>query len=291
MTRSYFYIALLLLLASSCQTRDKVERTVRQNADTCYYRLMEAEVDLIGEYLRKQDFNDGLKFECRDQTKAPYPSLFAALDSMRFLHDRVLDNRGNFYTAQDSRLKRIGSYKKADVVLLGKDLDAECSKAKKNLAALEKRFWVQCNAYDSLCLAHVIYRVTHGEYADSLLNRLMLWEDSLEEQGRMIGKARSVLKASGLETLSDEYQRVYTPVSHMEKLHKDFQAKILTIENQHGRYDGARPDEWFYRGPYLVARHDVDKSEQGLTELATMMVKFRALHQDYAIRKEALGMR
>lgn len=289
--RFFVYISVFLLAASSCQTRDQVERSVREKADTCYYRLMQAEVDVIGEYMRKKDFNDGLVFECREPEKEPYPELFENLDSMLVVHNLVLDNRGNFFVAQDSRLKRTGFYKKADMLLLAKDLEIACQQAHAAFASLEERFLRYQNRYDALCAEHGIVRITHGEYADSLLARLVLWEDSLEEQGRMIGKSRSLLKASGLETLSDEYQKIYAPLSQMEKLHKEFQGQLLLVENQHGRYDSARPDEWYYKGPYLVPRHDVDKTEDEIVELGTMMQQFRDLHTDFTTLSEALGSR
>ena len=73
------------------------------------------------------------------------------------------------------------------------------------------------------------------------------------------------------------YQRVYKPLSQMEKLHKEFQSQLLLVENQHGRFDRSRPDEYYYMGPHLVRRHDIEKTEDELAKMEDMMERFNTL--------------
>lgn len=144
-------------------------------------------------------------------------------------------------------------------------------------------FQSRWDVYDSLRTAHGIQMISHREYGDSLMDRLMAWQDTLVAQGSTISQCNQALKASGLDSRSDEYRSRYQPISQMQLIHKQFQAKLLQVENQQSRYASARQDEVFYLGPYLVERHDVMASERFFDELREFQGEFNALLREFRI--------
>lgn len=233
-----------------------------------YLSLMEGEAELVGEYLRTREFVTQMKWECREPEQHPYPELFSLLDSMRVLHDLALDNRGEFYQQKvhyDSlRISR------RHVNATRQSVHAVSEQSFQNLGRINRRFQQVDARFDSICTAEVIYRVTHGQYADSLLRRIMQWQDSLEWQGRQIAQSRLAFRALGFAASDTVGQQIYAPLSSMEKQHKAFINHVGVVEGHHGRFDRSRPDEYFFRGPRLVPRTDVDKIEAQVDSLAAM---------------------
>lgn len=266
----------VLLCLTACGPK-LTKLALQDQSQECYLDLMLEESNTVGTYLTRREFNAGLKWECRAPEKAPYPTLFALVDSMKMCHDDALGNRGRYFTTKEELLATFPSkrpQKKEHFIRLAHICDSahgECAIIDARLEALEAH-------YLALCAEHRIERITHGEYGASLWARLEQWSDTMEQQGRWIGGGRSLLKGSGLDPLSDAYQSLYAPLSMLQKMHKEFQAQMLLVENQHGRYASSRQDEFYYKGPYLVRRHDVEKTEEEIRNLDRMHVAFMAQH-------------
>ena len=274
--KSVVCMAIVAGLTAACTSVLPADQ-FRVLSDAHHYSLMEGENATIGDYLNRKDFNSGLKWECREQDKAPYPELFGMMDTLTALNNAILGNRGAYYAKREALLEAYPSQvQKRRKHAVASEADDYAS-ALDSLAGLKANYAHWQSRYDSICSVHGIRRVTHAQYADSLLRRMERWQDSLVVQGRIIGKGRMRMRAADAEVSDPSYQRVYKPLSQMEKLHKQFQSQLLLVENQHGRFDRSRPDEYYYMGPYLVRRHDIEKTEEEIVEMGEMMERFNAL--------------
>lgn len=242
---------------------------------TNHTQLMRGEQVIEGKFYTKEEFHVELMFECREKGLAPYAELIELKEELDIIHKKVLKNRGAYYSTADSCKKQMASAKPEKVAELTKIEDQAYKSAEVKLAQYNIDFDKVNSRYNELTSKHDIRRVTHEEYGNSLLAQIQMWEDSLMEQGSIIGRSLQTLKTSGFANNSDEYRALYKPVSEMQFIHKKFQSKILSAENQHGRYDSSRQDEWFYVGPYLVVRSDVEMLEADMKGLINLMVMFR----------------
>ncbi len=265
---------LFLVLASGCSSQEDLQQ-FSDEITANHLELMRGEQDIEGKYYTKEEFHVELMFECREKEKEPYAELIELKTELDEIHNAVLKNRGAYYATADSCKKVMSAASpEGKSALLARESQA-FDMASENLSNYNKQFDKANARYDELALQHGIRRITHEEYGDTLLAQIQMWEDSLMTQGSIIGKSLQTLKATGLESNSDAYRALYRPVSEMQALHKKLQAKILSAENQHGRYDSSRQDEWFYVGPYLVVRSDVEMLQADMKGMVTLMILFR----------------
>jgi hypothetical protein len=261
-------IACLASCASS-QDLDQLQKTV----DLCHRVLMEGEQELVGTYFEIEEFHAAMLWEVKDKELDPYPDLILLKDTMMQLKDVVITQRGDSYQENVAIAKKQiskGSFDKAKQEMLQRS-ETEIER----LAVHNRVFFSFKSDYDSLLQLHGIRRITHALYSDSLLRRLHRWQDSLVVQGSAIAKCKQVLKNSGFGSNSEVYRSNYRYVSEMEALHKKLQAKLTQIENQQSRYDSSRQDEYYYIGPQMVERHDVNSTENDFEEIGLNMELFR----------------
>jgi hypothetical protein len=265
---------LFLVIASGCSSQEDLQQ-FSDEITAKHLELMRGEQDIEGKYYTKEEFHVELMFECREKQKAPYAELIELKAELDAIHNDVLKNRGAYYATADSCKKVMSSTStEKKHALLARETKAY-DIASVNLVRYNEQFDIANARYDQLALQHGIRRITHEEYGDTLLSQIQVWEDSLMMQGSIIGKSLQTLKSTGLESNSDKYRSLYKPVSEMQALHKKLQSKILSAENQHGRYDSSRQDEWFYVGPYLVVRSDVEMLQADMKGMVTLMILFR----------------
>jgi hypothetical protein len=244
-----------------------------QAQDSMCIKLMEPEAQIGGAYVRINEFHFGLMFECRQPEQAPYPSLVRLFSELTDSQSQIITLRGEGCLKIDS-VKQSRKSTDPDVELIYRSYREKLDQGAQEFDDLRVE-------YDSLCTQHEIQMITHFEYGDSLMVRLMAWQDSLVAQGSLISRCNRGLKASGLESVSDEYRSRYQHISQMQLIHKEFQAKLMQVENQQSRYASARPEEVFYLGPYLVERHDVSASEGFFVDLIEMQDRFQGHRGDF----------
>lgn len=244
--------------------------------DSMCIKLMEPEAQIGGAYVHTNEFHFGLMFECRQPEKAPYPDL-------ERLFSELTDSQSEIITLRGDGCRKIDSVKQSRK---STDLDVELvyRSYRERLDHGASEFDELRVEYDSLCTQHEIQMITHFEYGDSLMVRLMAWQDTLVSQGSLISQCNLALKASGFKSRSDEYRSRYQHISQMQLIHKKFQAKLMQVENQQSRYASARPEEVFYLGPYLVERHDVSASEGFFDDLIEMQNRFQGHRGEFLVQ-------
>lgn len=241
--------------------------------DSLCIDLMRPEAKVVGRYLPIKDFHLALMFECREPGRDPYTALNMLHNTMQSLHNKIITMREEGCEMIDS-LINVGSL----------EVESQQAALYQKMSTRADSFEGHGTLYDSLCTAHDIQRVSHQEYGDSLMVRLMAWQDTLMAQGTQIARCNHELKTSGLEKRSEEYLSRYQHISEMQLIHKQFQAQLLQVENQQSRYASARQDEVFFLGPYLAERHDVKSSEGFFVHLREMQGRFRNHRSDFRIQ-------
>ena len=245
--------------------------------DEMCIELMKPESRMVALFQRIDEFHHGLMFECRQPEQEPYATLEQLHPLIDKLKSQAITLRGQTCMLMDS-LKSSGS--QSDLERRQEIFDL----ANQELNLLMDMHMGYGHVYDSLCTAYEIQMVSHQVYGDSLMVRLIAWQDTLVNQGSQIAKCNRNLRASGLESRSDEYRSRYQHISQMQLIHKEFQAKLMQVENQQSRYASARQDEVFYLGPYLVERHDVQSSEGFFDHLREMQGRFQGHREDFKIQ-------
>lgn len=271
MKKGGLLVILLALMLSACQST-QVYLDAREEANTA---LMEEEADLLAAYFQTREFQGKLMMECPHPENEPYPQLTRSLDTMLARMTHIQECRGRFYTEstflgeRQRRMTKKQLNAKLNELAVG---EAQCKQA---LETDKKAFLEAYAAYDSTRKANNITYISHAEYADSLLGRMMIWEDSLEIQGGRIAKALLLLKQVVPDQKSQQYKSFYQPISEMQFLHKDLQSHLTGAENAMNRYQVAPQDEGYFTGPFLTERHDVDATEELFVKMRQNMKAFR----------------
>lgn len=274
--------ALIFLTACSNQTISKLENEdIEATIKKYNTELMEGEAQLLESFFTREEFHVEMLWECTDKEVEPYEELIFKFDSLRLVKDNIQTSRGEFYVYADSLDKASVNKSKSIKTESLQKIQHDASSRFNYLDHQKVQFFNLENQYQDICDEYGIIRITHGEYADSLLRRMVIWEDSLVEQGRTIGKLLGVLVNSGYKKGSPEYMNRYRFVSEMQLMHKTFQSYLVSISNQHGRYNSARQDDFFYRGPAMAPRADVDFSESEFDKLKMSMQAFRDTEQEF----------
>lgn len=276
MRTSHLLVIFFIGIGASCGDPDLT--ALNQEMEAAHLVLVTEEHYVIEHYFDHQEFHSGLLMECTDQSQHPYPTLTAELESMRNEMISMQEQRAEFYnhnrSVKDSLLKALNSRKPVPEKIHQR-LKNDLSDAIETAKMYDLRFKLHEDIYDSICAHFSITFVSHKLYADSLLSRIMSWEDSLEAQGSAIAKAMQQLKATGWDSRSDQYRETYQPVSEMQAYQKKLEQAITGANNAHNRYDSSRPTDGYYTGPFLVERHDVIATEAIFPGLDSLMREFR----------------
>ncbi len=269
---SVFFLLLVLTVFVACNSNMEAFQQWSTTEDAA---LMEKELPMLGQHTQVLEFHKMMLMECTDQKQQPYPQLNALLDSMTVLRSQVQSRR--------MELKKERSILWDEGKASKKKLDEEKAKAEiaqqqtsRDTAAFQRHY----ADYQSLVNENGIVFISHATYADSLLERLIQWEDSLEYQGGSIAQSKRRLDGVGMPKTSGLYIDYYQPISQMQLLHKEFQGMLVGLENAHSRYLTARPDEGFFYGPFLVDRPDVITTEGIFDRLDSTMKRFRIEEQN-----------
>ncbi|MBI1268191.1 MAG: hypothetical protein GC193_12265 [Cryomorphaceae bacterium] len=241
--------------------------------------LVTAEHHVLENYFSLQEFHNDLLTECLQRDSTPYPDLIVDLDSMRFVMNKMNASRARFYNQNlkvredlESTLKR--GKKVPESVF--EDLQLRLRAYNDSASAYDAEFRVYENRYRSTIEKFGIRFISHSNYAESLVARIISWEDSLSVQNLRIAAARAVLNDQGWDNRSDQFRKAYLPLSEMELNRKVLLSKLTGLNNAHNRYEVARPEEGFYVGPFIVERHDVIMVEAIFPQLDSIMGVFRS---------------
>jgi hypothetical protein len=272
-------ILAFLFLFSSCGIQDM--QTYIDAYEAVNTELMEKETGPMGTYFQTREFHGKMIMECPEPLRQPYPAMKTALDTMGAILVQMQERRGDLYLKSTFLAEGRKKIKQKELDRFLSKLESKKKTCLTKFEADEVYFNASYGTYDSLRNHHGIVYVSHADYADSLLNRIMIWEDSLEIQGGRIAKALQQLKQVVPDTKSEKHISFYQPISQMQLLHKELQSHLTGAENAMNRYQSAPQDEGYFVGPYLVERHDVLSTEQLFEEMQSNMLAFRNREEQF----------
>ncbi|WP_306643659.1 hypothetical protein [Sanyastnella coralliicola] len=278
--RQYGLVLLsFFFFAGACQDEEGLLQ-FKQLLDEQNTQLINGEHFAIENYFDRQEFHKGMIMECTAKDSAPYPQLSAHVESMRVTLNEMQEARAAYYNWGNDELTALSSERKIEQSAF-ESMETKFTESQKQALEIESRFKAELHSYDSIIAVHEITFVSHELYADSLLVRIMQWEDSLEAQGSAIASSKQTLNQLGWDKRSEEYRNAYQPVSEMQANHKVLESTITGSQNAQDRYVTARPTDGFYYGPYMNERPDVDATERIFLKLDSIMSAFRSFEEQF----------
>lgn len=241
--------------------------------------LINAEHHVLENYFTLQEFHNDLLTECLQRDSTPYPDLILLLDSMRFTMNDMNASRARFYNQSMEVRNHLASTLKRGKNIPQSVFEEKQSRleAYRDSAFLyDAKFRVFEDQYRHTIDKYGIRFISHSNFAEYLVNRIISWEDSLGAQNLSVAAAREKLNSKGWDKRTDQYRKAYLPLSDMEMNRKVLLSKLTGLNNAHNRYEVARPEEGFYEGPFIVERHDVIMVEAIFPQLDSVMRVFRA---------------
>lgn len=230
-------------------------------------------------------FHIGLKGVLASPEKEPYPMLDSLFDCMFQLTNEVVFERlvadtladeWLVATAKHKRLRASSKLANDQKVLLSRYMQVQML-----IAAQEVDYMLCSEAYDSLKKEHGIYRQTHFQILEKAGRALYRYQDSLELQASELAGCKRHLKSSGLKLGSPDFAVHYSFLSEAELLSKQYQNRLLQLENAFARFESGNSEDVYFEGPYILPRMDVTIFNELVAQLTIEMERFRELKKSY----------
>ncbi len=136
-------------------------------------------------------------------------------------------------------------------------------------------------AYYNLAKEQGIVSFNSTEYAELLNGKLIQWQDSLEQIGKIIAAEKLDLKSKYPEQKGPEFFSHYALVSQLEAQLKAFDSSIMQLQNSLSRFEGANNEEVYFSGPYIEPRREIMATDGILENLGVAMQACREKQKEY----------
>ncbi len=279
--RSLFVIPLFLLC--SCVIRIATTEIILE-ADKTRVAMMRTESDVYGDFFQLRIFHSDLMQVTNTPDQIPYTSLDSLFGKMRLLADEVITRRMQY----DSVYKKVKSLSEAEkpkksaenLKLLHQydslKIELPPIQSKSSITYFELR-----KEYDAIKSSYGIKRLGMEDLAALTNEKVIVWLDSLEEVGRMVGKEKQDLRQRYPSQKGTEFFQAYQPVSMLEAKMKDIESMIAQLQNSQSRFEEGNKQDFIYFGPNIRARLEVQATDNIVSALALAMSECRKLETDY----------
>ncbi|MFM7725316.1 MAG: hypothetical protein ACKO7B_01320, partial [Flavobacteriales bacterium] len=136
-------------------------------------------------------------------------------------------------------------------------------------------------AYQDTCRAYGILRLDPQQYAGFLNEKLVQWQDSLEEAGRIIARCKNDLGVRFPVQKGKDFFAAYAPVSELEAMMKNFDSILNQFQNSISRFEEGNTQDFIYFGPYLRQRLEVSANDDLVGQLSIQMKDCRNKQAEY----------
>jgi hypothetical protein len=140
-------------------------------------------------------------------------------------------------------------------------------------------------AYQDSCRKYAVVRYDPQQYAEILTEKLILWQDSLEEMGRIIARCKADLKQRFPTQKGKEFFAAYAPVSQMELMIKNFESILNQFQNAISRFEEGNNQDFIYFGPQVRQRMEVAVNDDLIGQLIIQMKDCRNAESSYYKRE------
>jgi hypothetical protein len=280
----FFSLIFFAVLFSACASRISTAAW-KQEADETRVVLMRAESDVYGDFFKLRIFHSDLMQMPGDTSRAPYPYLEKVFDSIIAPANGVVMQRMIYDTSYFALQQALNGKKSAPLKGEIGTLHAVYEQRKKNLPPTQETFKAEYyklrKSYQDTCQKYGVRRLGPDEYAQMIDQRIQVWEDSLEEVGRMVALAKQHLKSKFTNYKSPEYFATYRPVSELEAMMKNFNSILAQLQNSLSRFEEGNKEDYLYFGPHLRARMEVQATEDLFVQAGILMAQCREKEREY----------
>lgn len=276
--------AIWAMVLVSCASRIN---TASWQSEAGEYRtaLMRTESDVYGDFFKLRIFHSDLMQVVMDTSAAPYPSLdrlFRAIipDANGVVVQRMIFDT-TYFALQKKLQDKKSVKKKGEFSLLYNTYNSHLTSLKPLQNDHKYAYDLMRKNYQDTCLKYGIRRLGPEEYAYLINEKITVWQDSLEEVGRMIAVAKSDLKKRFTDHKSKEYFSAYRPISEMEASLKQFDSLLSQMQNSLSRFEEGNKEDFIYFGPVLRPRLEVQVTEDLFIQAALLMRQCREQEASY----------
>ncbi len=277
-------LILIVMMLAACANRIAT-KTLKQESDSTRLELMRKEASVTGDFILLRKFHQPLMNETAKPNAIPYQELDLLYSEIKANADSVIVQRIGYeksFLFIDSISKAHKKIKEESAIGQQTSLHYVAGPLKNLMAGrYQKRFAEKQIRYYDLVDSAAIKRIGFLEYAENLNTKVVQWQDSLEEIGRMIAVEKLDLKTKFPEQKGDVFFGHYFFISELEALLKAFDGSIMQLQNSQSRFEGSNQEEYFYYGPHIELRREVQVTESILEDLSVEMQDCRAKQREY----------
>ena len=270
--------SLAALLLWSCHSQRSYVKS-KEQTDAIITRLMQVEQPPVGQYNTLARFHSELMNEVFSPDSMPYPQLGELFHAMQQNALEVSGNRVNFA----SEVRHLFGEDRASKRVSQPELSALCERGNSILLSSQKVAMAVDSLhaeYTQLCDSHHIRRIQTIAYGDTIDAFIEMYGDSLEAQGRSIALAKKDLYAR-FPSKNTQFWDAYNIISGMEANMKLYQNSLHQLETVQSRMYSANGEDYFFKGPYIRARVDIQAAEDLIVHLFLEMRDFRNSEIEY----------
>lgn len=235
--------------------------------------LMREEIRVSGDFLQLRPFHTQMRDVLKNPEAHPNPFMDSLFVEMNVRANAAILPRLQYDTLC-REIRAICGSKKL-VSSKAKPLMAKWERWNQSLPTEQKQessaYFETRLVYQDTCFAHGIHRLTPQQFAEVLHEKIMQWQDSLEESGRMSAKCQSDLYRRFPERKGKIFFDAYRPISELQLAMKGLESLVSQLQNSAARFEESNKEDFFYFGSVIRSRMEVAVTEELLAQLSLQM--------------------
>ena len=258
---------------------------IREQSEALRVKLMRTESEVYGDFHTLRTFQTDL-FQCINRTDVPpYPALKALYDTLFQEANEAVGVRVFYDTTFFALEQAMRGKKKIVMQDTFLSLYERYKETPERLPAQQDfhrdAYFALRVAYRDSCLKYGIVRYDPQQYAGLLNEKLVQWQDSLEEVGRIVARCKADLKSRYPVQKGKEFFAAYAPVSELEAMMKNFESILNQFQNSISRFEEGNNQDFIYFGPYVRLRLEVSANDDLVGQLSIQMKDCRGKEREY----------
>lgn len=280
---------LLILLTVFTHGQKEPTAPILQQSEELRIQLMRTESEVYGDFHKLRTFNTDLFQSINSGDAPPYPSLKLLFDTLFIEANKAVGYRVDYDTIYWSLKKAMEGKSKIKLKGTTASLYQTFQAMPASLPAEQQvhrdTYFALRLAYQDSCRKYGVVRYDPQQYAEILTEKLIQWQDSLEEMGRIIARCKADLKQRFPTQKGREFFAAYAPVSQMELMIKNFESILNQFQNAISRFEEGNNQDFIYFGPQVRQRMEVAVNDDLIGQLIIQMKDCRNAESSYYKRE------
>lgn len=285
----HIHTLLCILLAATCCAQKVATAPVLQQAEDLRVQLMRVESEVYGDFHKLRTFQSDLFQSINRTDAAPYPALKSLFDTLFVEANKTVGYRVDYDTTYWALKKTMTGKSKVKLKGAVAKVYAEFEPMPAMLPSEQQlhrdAYFDLRLAYQDSCRKYGVVRYDPQQYAGILTEKLIQWQDSLEEAGRMVARCKGDLKQRFPTQKGKEFFAAYAPVSELELMMKNFESILNQFQNAISRFEEGNNQDFIYFGPHIRQRLEVAVNDDLLGQLALQMRDCRTAESAYFLQE------